>query len=609
MKNLERVRLYLTCLSIVLILAVTSCSVGDSTPPEQITNLSTDQLARLLEWTAPGDNGPRGRASIYFIRFFDSVTLASLGITLTEGLTCESIEQILQDNFSEGIQVPEFIQPQPAGISECFSAPRFNISGEIFCYLIQSSDEVGNLSQPSNATEVLSLLRPVRIQDPDSDCPQGFSIGAGNFTNTQEDEDDGVERNDILIGDPCSGMVYIFFGRSNIAQGSPGNILDVSLADVTIIGSAEDGFGASVTGIGNFGGSGPALDEIGIGAPGFEGGRGEVFIILGNNDFGKDDINEIDFNTGAVPDFLITGENQGDEFGVETVGFANVDRRGDEFFVGAPGANSKTGKTYRFDGNDLSGDVIPASDAKGIIIGQSPGDTFGSAITDATGISGSSSGEYAISSEGSGKVNVFFTNVTGTKDLATDTSDVVIIQGSALDRFGMSISGGGDIDEDGEGDTDLVIGSPGANMNTGSVFLYSGADLDDANNTGTEPPVSNVFTGIEPGDLFGTSLVILNNLTPEVTTVKRPTATVVVLEESNADFAVGAPGSVDGIEFVFLGRDDFPPVVPAQDADVILNGITPEMNFGLQTQALGDVNGDMIGDFGASGNDFVRVEF
>jgi len=33
------------------------------------------------------------------------------------------------------------------------------------------------------------------------------------------------------------------------------------------------------------------------------------------------------------------------------------------------------------------------------------------------------------------------------------------------------------------------------------------------------------------------------------------------------------------------------------------------MNFGLQTQALGDVNGDMIGDFGASGNDFVRVEF
>ena len=606
MKLLLGLRLYSIAIFIVLTM-ILSCSVGDDKPPNTIEDLSVDQLVRLLEWTAPGDDGRSGKAALYFIRFFDNFQLEEiLGVPSLDDVPPEVIQETVQTNFDDATQNQQFIEPLPSGSTECFPAPRLDITGQTqFFYAIRSSDEVGNQSQPSNVVELTTGLQSVKIEDPDISCPQGFSIGSGNFTNTQQDEDDGIIRNDIIIGDPCNGMAYIFFGQSDVSEGSPDNVLDVSSADVTIIGNAADQFGASVTGIGNFGGPGPSLSEIAIGAPGFNGNTGEVLIIFGNNEFPS----VIDLTSGAQPDFTIAGENQGDNFGLVTVGFANIDMRGDEFFVGAPNALTNTGKAYRFNGNRLKGPNVSASDARGIIIGQSDGDLFGSDITDAGGTSGGSSGEYAIGSPGGGKAYVFFKNVTGTKDLSTDTSDVVIIQGSASDQFGASISGGGDIDEDGEGDSDLIVGAPGANVDTGSVFLYSGQDIDDALNTGTSPPVSNEFDGVVPGGQFGASVSVFDNLTPLVTTEQRSTAIVLVLEISNADFAVGAPGANGGTVYLFLGQDDFPQVVNASDADITLNADPSESSFGIAIADTGDVNGDLIGDFASSGTNFIEVEF
>ena len=586
---------------------IASCSVGDDKPPNTIEDLSVNLLVRLLEWTAPGDDGRSGKAALYFIRFFNNLQLEQiLGVPSLVNVPFDVIQQTVQTNFNDATQIPQFVDPLPSGSTECFPAPRLDITGETqFFYAIRSSDEVGKESQVSNVVELTTGLQSVKIEDPDISCPQGFSIGSGNFTNTQEDEDVGIFRNDIIIGDPCNGMAYIFFGQADVADGSTDNILDVTSADVTIIGNAADQFGASVTGIGNFGGSGPNLDEIGIGAPGFNGNTGQMFIIFGSDDLPS----EINLTSGAQPDFTITGENPGDNFGLVTVGFANIDRRGDEFFVGAPNAMTNTGVVYRFNGDRLKGPNVPATDARGIIIGQSEGDLFGSDITDANGISGGSSGEYAIGSPGGGKVNVFFENVSGTKDLSADTSDVVIIQGSASDQFGASVSSGGDIDEDGEEDSDLIVGAPGANMNTGSVFLYSGQDIDDARDTGTSPPSSNEFDGVVPGGRFGESVRVFTNLTPLVTTEQQSTAIVLLLEISNADFAVGAPGANGGTVYLFLGQDDFPPVVSASEADLTLNADPTESSFGIAIADTGDVNGDLIGDFASSGANFIEVEF
>jgi hypothetical protein len=598
MRQLKGLYLFFIGILSLLALIFVSCSVGDNTPPKAITDLSVDSGLRLLEWTAPGDDGKSGKASLYFIRYLDNSQIEEiLGVPNLIDVPPEVIDETVINNFNEGIQNPTFVPPQNEGLPESFSAPRLDITGKMqFFYSIQSSDEVGSMSKPSNVVEVTTELQSLKFQGPESLCPEGLAIGAGNFTNTQEDDDDGLIRNDILIGDPCNGIVYVFYGSSDLS-------IDISSPDVTIIGNADDRFGASVTGIGNFGGPGPALAEIGIGAPGFDGDTGEVFIIFGNNSFPS----VIDLNAGDEPDFLIIGESQGDNFGVNTVGFANVGRQGNEFFVGAPNADSQTGKTYRFTGNRLSDGVSSASDARGIIIGESQGDLFGSAITDASGIKSGGSNEYAISSPGSGKVYLFFENVSGVKDLSVDSSDVLSIQGSVADEFGVSVSGGGDIDEDGDGKTDLVIGAPAA-ADTGSVFFYSGDDLDDAFENGTQPMAASEFVGL-PGSRFGQSVGVYNILTPDVTTRKRTTATILLLEISNADFSVGAPGTTNGTDFIFLGGSSFPPVVSASDADVTIEGGPGESEFGETTADLGDVNGDQIEDFASSGSGFVRVEF
>ncbi len=599
MKQLKDLNRFFVGILPVVALTFVSCSVGDNTAPNTITDLGVDTGLRLLEWTAPGDDGRGGTASLYFIRYLDDTQIEEiLGVPNLDDVPPEVINQTVLDNFDDGIQNPTFVLPQPRGFPESFSAPRLDITGTTqYFYSVQSSDEVGSKSRPSNVVEVTTELQSVKFQGPESFCPEGLSIGAGNFTNTQQDDDDGVIRNDILIGDPCNGIVYLFYGRSDLA-------IDVSSPDVTIIGNANDRFGSSVTGIGNFGGPGPALAEIGIGAPGSDGDTGEVVIIFGNNRFPS----VIDFNAGDQPDFLITGESQGDNFGVNAVGFANILRRGSEFFVGAPNADSQTGNTYRFRGNRLSDAVSSASDAIGIIVGESPGDLFGSVITDASGIKSGGSNEYAISSPGSGKVYLFFENVSGVKDLSVDTSDVLVIQGNVSDEFGVSVSGGGDIDEDGEGKTDLVIGAPAASEGTGSVLFYSGDQLDAAFENGTEPQVATEFVGLS-GSRFGQSVRVFDLLTPDVTTRKRATATILLLEQSNADFGVGAPGSGNGSDFVFLGGSAFPPVVSATDANITIEGNPGESQFGETTAELGDVNGDQIDDFASSGLSFVRVEF
>jgi hypothetical protein len=597
MRQLRGLNRLLTGILLFLVLAFVSCSVGDNTPPNKIIDLDVDIGLRLLGWTAPGDDGKSGKASIYYIRYLDNLQIEEiLGVPNLDDVPPEVIQKTVMDNFNKGIQNPAVVPPQNAGLPESFTAPRLDITGQMqYFYSIQSSDEVGSKSKPSNVVEVTTQLQTLKFQGPDALCPEGLAIGAGNFATTQEDRDDGIARTDILIGDPCSGIVYLYFGSSHLS-------IDISSPDVTIIGSADDRFGASVTGIGNFGGN--ALAEIGIGAPGFEGDTGAVYIIFGNNDFPS----VIDLNAGAEPDFLITGQNPGDKFGVNTVGFANVGRRGSEFFVGAPDADSQTGKTYRFVGNRLSEKVTPASDARGIIIGQAPGDMFGSAISDASGIKSNNSDEFAISSPGAGKVYLFFGSVSGEKDLSVDTSDVLIIRRSVEDEFGVSVSGGGDIDEDGNGKTDLVIGAPAAANDTGSVFFYSGDDLNAAFENGTEPMAETEFVGL-PGSRFGQSVGVFNLLTPDVTTRNRDTATILVLEQSNADFGVGAPGTTNGTDFIFLGVGTFPPVVSASDADVMIEGDPAESEFGKTTADLGDVNGDQIEDFASSGSRFVRVEF
>ena len=597
----------LRILYLLPVLLIIACTVGDDTPPATITDLTSDELPRLLEWTAPGDSGNSGTATIYFVRYFDQDQVAEiLGLPNLDGVPFLVIEEAVRNNFKDATQIPDFQQPDVAGTPQSFVTPRLDTSGETsYFYAIRTNDEVGNSSQPSNVTELTTPFQSVKYISNEPGSCIGESIGAGNFNGDRDRSNDNEFLNDYAIGDPCLGRVYMFFGKDNIAVNGNAPI-DVSTADVTIIGNAADEFGASLAGIPDFDNN-PRTEELVIGAPGFDNGRGKVFVIFGSTELPS----VIDLSDPDVERIEVVGENVGDNFGFTVADGDDVTNGSGLFMVGAPFFAADTGRAYIFRGNGLSkNQELPATDAGAIFTGQLPGGLFGFDIENVGRIRRNSFDEIGVGAPGISRAYVILgqDNIKD-RDLAVDTDNVVILEVSGDDSFGMSISGAGDINEDGEERDDVIVGAPGANMSTGAVYLYSGDDIVTAFDDGTPPPVETEFTGINPGDRFGTSVSVMPELNFELDIRNRDTARVLILEEINAAFGVGAPGAVEGIVYLFFGQDNFPSMVSAANADRDIVGQPGETNFGKEVFGIGDVNGDEFEDFGAGGDEFMRVVF
>ena len=587
------------------VLLIISCAVGDDTPPATTTDLSSVEISRLLNWTAPGDNGNQGRATIYFIRFYDNQEVAEiLGVPNLDGVPFLEIEEAVRDNYDGATQIPDFQRPDTAGTPQSFLAPRLDLTGETtFFYAIRTNDEVGNSSQPSNVAEITSPLQSVKyISDEPGSC-LGDSAGSGNFNGDRED--DGEFINDFAIGDPCLGRVYIFFGQNDLTNDGS-TLIDVSNADVTVIGNPEDMFGASLAGIPDFEND-PRAEELVIGAPGFDNDRGKVFVIFGSRELPS----VIDLADSSVERIEVVGENVRDGFGFAVSDGSNVTNGSGLFMVGAPFFEADTGRAYIFRGKGLKKDEeVPATDAGATFTGEGPGGLFSFDVENVGRIRRNSFDEIGVGAPGIGRAYVILgqDNISS-RDLAVDTENVVILEGSGDDSFGMSLSGDGDIDEDGEERDDVIVGAPDSNMSTGSVFLYSGDDIDTSFEDGTMPPVETEFTGINPGDRFGDSVSVIPELNFELEKRRRDTAIVLIMEPINADFGVGAPGTADGTVYIFFGQDNFPATVSALDANAELIGENGESNFGSLVQELGDVNGDMFEDFAVGGTEFMRIVY
>ena len=608
-----------TLISLAAILV--SCAVGDDKTPGTISDLTSDEITRLLGWTAPGDSGNSGTVTIYFPRYYDDEQVAEiLGVPNLDGVPLSEIQEAVIDNFKNATQVPDFQVPQSAGNPETFLSPRLDVTGGTrYFYSIRSNDETGGSSQPSNVAELSTPLQDVRYVSGEPGSCLGQSVAAGNYDGEEitqnvciiEDNDNtclgggqDIGLNDIAVGDPCLGLVYIFFGQSDLTENGSTTI-DVSDADVTIIGNASDGFGASLATTNDFEGDSQAQELI-IGAPEFDGGTGKVYIVLGSRELPS----VIDLVNGSEDHFEIVGEDPGDNFGFSVSQGSGVTNGRGVFIVGAPFYSSETGRVYVFKGGDLNkNEEVPAANAKAIFTGQQAGGLFGFDISLLGNIDGGSV-EFGVGAPEIGRAYVIFgKNDLKGRDLATDTTDVLILEGSAADGFGTSISGDGDIDEDGFETDDVIVGAPGANSDTGSVFLYSGEDLKTAFKDGTTPPVETEFTGLNPGDLFGTEISVFPFLTPELISQQRNTAIVLEFKVSNADFGVGAPGVPNGAVYVFFGQDNFPGTVSASEADITLTGEDGDSAFGSVVEWLGDVNGDQEDDFGVGGAGFINLYY
>jgi len=445
-----------------------------------------------------------------------------------------------------------------------------------------------------------------------ADCP-GVSATFGEFTGRNEQDDDEIT-NDLLIGDPCSGRAYIFIGGPDITRDLDN--IDVSQADITIIGDNIESFAATVGGIGTFTGS-ASFEEIVIGAPDAISGTGQIFIIEGKSDLPS----VIDFTSGDQPDFTVTGEAPGDNFGFV------IERRGnDDLFVGAPGALGDTGKLYTFDGGDFE-ENTEAANANDIITGEAPGDLFGFSVIDGGEINTSTPNEFIVGAPGAGKAYVVFQNIT--QNLSEDLENVLVIFGSAADRFGETVGGGynidGVIDMDNsddfddqsssvnlnelEEDADVVVGAPGSLEDTGSVFLYSNEDLVDAFDNGTPLNFTLRIDGISPGDQFGSSLIVIPDINPATEVVDRDTANVINQLASNADIAAGSPTRANGEVYIFFGEVGLAGNFMADEADITIVPTGSITSFGSDLANLFDVNNDDFFDIVISSDAAAELQY
>jgi len=342
----------------------------------------------------------------------------------------------------------------------------------------------------------------------------GLIVGAAGDVNG-----DGFA--DIIVGAPnaggSDGAAYVIFGKAN-------GLASLSLLDMTptqgfkILGkpNGDESTGMSVSGAGDINGDG--YDDLIIGAPfGDAGGldAGQAYVIFGKaTGFGTIDLS----NLAASAGFVVQGDAAGDHAGFSVSAAGDVNNDGyDDIIVGAPDANNT---------HQLGGEAY-------VIFGKAGG--FGTVL-----LSG-----------------------------LTASTGFVIYGAAAADHAGFSVSGAGDVNNDGY--DDIIIGAPG-NDN-----LRNGAATTDA---GEAYVIYGRAGGFGPIDL--------SNLSSAAGFIVQGSAA-----NDQAGFSVSGAGDVDGD-----GSDDLIIGAPFNDRGAINAGaayvISGQLDFlvDLSVSGSGDFNND-----------------
>ena len=420
---------------------------------------------------------------------------------------------------------------------------------------------------------------------------------------------DGID--DLIIGiatapdgPRSAGQSYVVFG----SNGDFSSSLNLSSLDGTngfVIDGAEGGdeSGRSVSGAGDVNGDG--IDDLIIGAPdtavygNFRSGLS--YVVFGSNvgfspSFSLNDLN-------GTNGFQIDGDVIFSYSGQSVSGAGDVNGDGvDDLIIGAPGGDNDAGESYVVFGSSAGFSQSFDLDSFNLdgntgfqVNGVGANDESGNSVSGAGDVNGDGIDDVIIGARLAGESYVVFGSNDGFSS-SLFLEDLDGASGFVIDGAGSSVSGAGDVNDDGI--DDLIIGAPTAdpngNFNAGESYVVFGS------NVGFSP-------SLNLSSLDGTNGFVINGIDGEDVSGASVSGAGDVNGDGIDDLIIGAPTAFfsgsdrAGESYVVFGSDGgFSSPFNLSSLDGTngfqINGAVADDRSGVSVSGAGDVNGDGVDD-------------
>ncbi len=365
----------------------------------------------------------------------------------------------------------------------------------------------------------------------------------------------------VFLSPIVLGLVFLYSPASSL--------ITVLTPYVTTTGVVDYEYrGKSVSDAGDINGDG--YDDVIVGAYRADGGgndRGEAYIFFGDSPM--DD----------TADVTLSGESNSDWFGYSVSGAGDVNNDGyADVVVGAHMYGTVHGAAYVFYGGTA---MDSAYDVK--VTGGSSLDYLGYSVSGAGDVNNDGYddvivGAYEANDVGDdmGEVYILFGG-----DPMDSVVDVTLVGEADFDNLGYSVSGAGDVNDDGY--YDVVAGAPGVDgggSNRGAAYLYLGGDPMDSS-------ADLTFIGVADDDRYGDCVSNAGDVNADGyddVLVSSGEIDGAGWDRGQADLYLGGSSMDSSADLSFVGQDDVD-------------------ELGRSSGDAGDVNNDGYGDIviGADG--------
>jgi len=259
-------------------------------------------------------------------------------------------------------------------------------------------------------------------------------------------------------------------------------------------------------------------------------------------------------------------------------------------------AGTVTGSAYVFYGTSPWASSIDASNADVKLLGEALDDDFGRTVSGAGDIDDDGIDDILVGAPNTGTnqgtAYLFYGSATLTSRIGASAANVTLEGEDDSDFFGRSVSGAGDVN--GDGIDDMIVGArrdDDGGTDAGAAYIFYGGKLASS----IDASAANVkLVGEDGSDDFGQSVSNAGDVNND------GTDDVIVGSRCNTE-----GGGCAGAAYIFYGGKNLASSIDASAANVKLVGESAYNYLGYSVSNAGDVNNDGIDDViaGARGTD------